>query len=136
MWIKKNPGRYRENRRKRQKSRYKNDINFKMRMLLSGRLYNAIKNKNKTGSAVRDLGCSIDGAKKCIEKQFYPHPKTNMMMTWENWGKGASKWQVDHRKEFRDYDLTDRKQLLEVVHYTNLQPLWHVDHVKKTRRSN
>jgi hypothetical protein len=30
------------------------------------------------------------------------------------------------------FDLTDRKQFLEACHYTNLQPLWAVDNIRKS----
>lgn len=29
-------------------------------------------------------------------------------------------------------DLTDREQLLQAVHYTNLQPLWATDNIRKS----
>jgi len=71
------------------------------------------------GSAVRDLGCSIEEFKKHLEKQFVKG------MMWSNYGKGKDKWQIGHIIPFCVVDLTDRKQFLEVCHYTNLRPLWH-----------
>jgi desulfoferrodoxin (superoxide reductase-like protein) len=34
-------------------------------------------------------------------------------------------------KPLASFDLTDRKQLLEACHYTNLQPLWAIDNFIK-----
>jgi len=36
------------------------------------------------------------------------------------------------KNQFNLFDLTDREQLLKACHYTNLQPLWHEDHIQKT----
>jgi hypothetical protein len=52
-------------------------------------------------------------------------------MSWDNWGTGYVKWQLDHKDPLCLFDLTDRGQFLKACHYTNLQPLWYEDHVKK-----
>ncbi len=54
-------------------------------------------------------------------------------MTWENYGLGYGTWQIDHIKPLVSFDLSKREEFLQACHYTNLQPLWHEDHVKKTR---
>lgn len=88
----------------------------KLRKNLRSRLYRAIKHGYKAGSAVKDLGCSVDEFKVHIESQFKPG------MHWENWALNG--WHMDHIKPLADFDLSDRKQLLEAVHYTNIRPLW------------
>jgi len=50
-------------------------------------------------------------------------------MTWDNWTLDG--WHIDHIKPLASFDLTDRKQLLEACHYTNLQPLWAKDNLTK-----
>jgi hypothetical protein len=90
------------------------------------RLNNAIKNGQKSGSAVDDLGCSIPELKQYLESQF------QLGMTWENRGFGAGKWQIDHVDPLCNFDLSNREEFLKAFHYTNLQPLWHEDHARKT----
>ncbi|MGH7974750.1 MAG: hypothetical protein ACREBR_04445 [bacterium] len=99
------------------------DVNFKLLSNLRIRLNMAIKNNLKTGSAVRDLGCTIEFFKQYVESKFYG------CMTWDNY---ATIWQVDHIVPLHKFDLTNREQLLKAVHYTNLQPLAIEDHKKKT----
>jgi hypothetical protein len=53
-------------------------------------------------------------------------------MSWDNWGRGPGKWQIDHKEALCLFDLMRREELLKAVHYTNLQPLWHEDHAIKT----
>ena len=105
--------------------RKKTDIQFRLSCLLRGRLYRAVKRGWKAGSAVRDLGCTISAFKTYIEIQFIHG------MTWNNWGIGDGKWNIDHIVPLASVDLTDREQFLRVCHYTNLQPLWFVDNVRK-----
>jgi hypothetical protein len=50
-------------------------------------------------------------------------------MTWDNWSLDG--WHIDHIKPLNKFDLSDRSQFLEAVHYTNLQPLWAVDNLSK-----
>ena len=107
------------------KERYKNNILFKLSNLLRSRLYKAIRNNCKTGSAIQDLGCSITYFKTYLEKQFLPG------MSWNNWGIKENQWSIDHIIPLSSVDLTDRKQFLKVCHYTNLRPLWHIENIKK-----
>ncbi len=95
----------------------------KIATALRSRLWQAIKTEARSGSAVRDLGCTIPELKTYLESQFRPG------MTWENWSRTG--WHVDHKKPLASFDLTDRKQLLEAVHFTNLQPLWAVENLAK-----
>lgn len=112
--------------RKWEHEKMQTDIQFKLRKLLRNRTKSAIKNKSKTGSAVRDLGCTISELKMYLEGQFKDG------MTWENWtSKG---WHIDHKIPLSFFDLTDRTQLLQAVHYSNLQPLWAIENLKKSNK--
>jgi hypothetical protein len=98
------------------------DVNFKLSLSLRDRLNKAIKGDWKAGSAVNDLGCSIDELKRRLESQFTSE------MSWINYGKY---WTIDHIKPLASFDLTDREQFLEACHYTNLQPLYWLDNIIK-----
>ena len=93
---------------------------------LRNRLNSAIKKNQRSGSAVRDLGCTIP------ELRFYLEGKFQDSMTWENWSLHG--WHIDHVIPLAFFDLTDREQLLKAVHYTNLQPLWAMDNWKKPKK--
>ena len=106
------------------KIKYKTDIQYRLKSSLRSRLRMAIKGDLKSGSAVRDLGCSISEFKLYIESKFQPG------MSWDNWGQYG--WHIDHIKPIASFNLTDRQQFLEVCHYTNLQPLWWQDNLVKS----
>ena len=106
------------------KNRFKTDIQYKLSCNLRNRLNSALKINQKAGSAMKDLGCSIEELKSYLESKFQPG------MTWDNWSLDG--WHIDHIKPLASFDLTDRKQLLEACHYTNLQPLWAKDNLSKS----
>ena len=109
---------------KNMNNRRKTDIQYKITTRLRVRLCHALKNNQKSGSAVRDLGCSIEELKQHLESKFQPG------MSWDNWTING--WHIDHIKPLASFDLTDRNQLLEACHYTNLQPLWANDNLAKS----
>lgn len=87
-----------------------------------------MKRNRKSGSAVRDLQCTIPEFRSYIEALWQPG------MSWANWGKGPGTWQIDHRRPLASFDLTKREQIREACCFINLQPLWFDDHVRKTSR--
>ena len=100
----------------RRKQRRLTDKNYAIRVNLRNRLNAAVYNKQKAGSAVKDLGCTIENFIKHIEGKFAEG------MSWDNWGRKG--WHIDHIKPLASFDLTDRQQFLEASHYTNMQPMW------------
>ncbi len=71
------------------------------------------------------IGCSIVELMAHLERQFQPG------MSWENRGHRGDVWHVDHVKPCSSFDLTDPVQRAECFHYTNLQPLWAVENIRK-----
>lgn len=69
------------------------------------------------------LGCEWTEFMSHIERQFAPG------MTWQN--HGHSGWHFDHIRPLSSFDLTDDGQLKQACHFTNVQPLWAADNVRK-----
>jgi hypothetical protein len=108
------------------RERYHNDVSHRIKRQLRNRLNKIVKYNRKFGSAVKDLGCSINFLKTYLTEQFTDG------MSWDNWGQGVDKWQIDHIRPLSQFNLEDRDELLVACHYTNLRPLWHSEHVKKS----
>ncbi len=85
----------------------------------------ALKRKNQIRKAnfINLLGCSTDQLRKHIENKFKPG------MNWNNYGPKG--WHVDHIKAINNFDLSERKQQKICFNYTNLQPLWADENLKK-----
>jgi len=96
---------------------------YRLESRLRCRINMAIRTDAKAGSAVRDLGCTIRALKKYIESLWLPG------MSWTNWTRHG--WHIDHICPLSSFDLIDPKQFKRAVHYTNLQPLWAEDNLKK-----
>jgi hypothetical protein len=116
-WVAENRGKINN----RNTARYQNDPQYKLGLLLRNRLNLAIKNRAKTGSAIRLLGCSIPELMRHIEGLFLDG------MNWGNWGS----WHIDHARPLALFDLEDPGQLAKACHYTNLQPLSKEANLKK-----
>jgi len=117
---------YRDNKEKiiTRELKYKNtNIQRKLSVILRSRLYAALKNNHKTGSAIKDLGCSIEELKIYLESKFQPG------MAWDNWTTNG--WHIDHIRPLASFNLSDREDFIKACHYTNLQPLWAIDNLIK-----
>lgn len=115
-----------ENRCKKQKTKRETDISFRLTQNLRSRVRRAIEINQKAGSAVKDLGCTVDELKIHLENQFRKE------MSWDNYGKKG--WHIDHILPLSKFDLTDREQFLKACHYTNLQPLWYDENIRKSNK--
>lgn len=100
---------------------YFNDPKNRIAKNLRIRLSIAVRKNQKTGSAVRDLGCTIPELKTYLESKFAPG------MSWDNYGE----WHIDHIKPLCQFNLSEESELKAACHYTNLQPLWASDNLSK-----
>jgi hypothetical protein len=89
-------------------------------------IYISIKKQgySKKSKTFETLGCSYEDFKQHLERQF------TKGMTWDNHGQ----WHIDHVVPLSKFDLTDRSQFLKACHYTNLQPLWAIDNIRKSNK--
>ena len=108
----------------RSKNRRNVDINFKILGNCRNRVYSALKNNQKTGRTLELLGCDIPTLKLHLETQFKED------MSWEN--HGLYGWHIDHIIPCSSFDLTDPEQQKKCFHYTNLQPLWAEENLRKS----
>ncbi len=108
---------------KQRKLRYHSDVSFRLASTLRARITGAMRYGYKTGSAIADLGCSIEDLKKHLESKFQPN------MNWDNYGRYG--WHIDHIRPLTAFNLSDSEQLKKACHYTNLQPMWWRDNILK-----
>ena len=120
-WQKENS----ERRRVRLNERYRTEPNFRMSVNLRTRLLKAIENKQKSGSTLDLLGCSIEYFTRYLESKFIDN------MSWDNHG---TVWHIDHIKPCSKFDLSKPDHQKVCFHYTNMQPLFAEDNLKKGNR--
>ena len=78
------------------------------------------------------IGCTARELQKYLESLWLPG------MTWGNYGTykrgGPMTWHIDHIRPCASFDLTSLEQQKTCFHYTNLQPLWAVENIRKGAR--
>jgi len=107
------------------KKRYNNNLNYRMRVKLKNKIYDILKKfgADKKNTTIELLGCDIEFFLKYMENKFEEG------MTWENYGYET--WHIDHIIPVSSFDLTKEEEQRKCWHYTNLQPLWAKDNIKK-----
>lgn len=117
---------YRATARAYETKKYATNPQYRIRRRLSSRLSGALKTQGvkKTYKIEELIGCSPQKLKEYIETQFKDG------MTWE------SDIHIDHIKPCSSFDLTDPEQQKSCFHFTNLQPLYSIDNIKKYNHLN
>ena len=105
-------------------SRYNNDVIYKLIHNVRTRINSFLTTKNvkKHNTTFNIIGCTPDFLKEHLEKQFVDG------MTWEN----RFKWHIDHIIPL-SYAKTE-DEIYKLCHYTNLQPLWAEENLKKSNK--
>ena len=110
---------------RRKNPNHKLKENIRRRILLA---LNA-KDTKKTKPIEVLLGCKIIDYKKYIEKLFYPNPLTGEKMSWKN--HTLKGWHLDHIDPIDNFDLSNLSEQKKAFHFTNTQPLWWFENLKK-----
>jgi hypothetical protein len=101
----------------------KSNVDYVTKKKLRGRIYVALKRGIKSQGTMDLLGCTIDEFKLHFESLFTDD------MNWEKYMEGGI--HIDHKIPCIAFDLTKEEEQKKCFHYTNLQPLWATDNLKK-----
>lgn len=77
--------------------------------------------KEKSRSTTEYIGCSWEELRSHLESQFKEG------MTWDNYGLYG--WHIDHIIPLASAESIE--DLIPLLHFTNLQPLWAIENMKK-----
>lgn len=99
-------------------------LNNKIADRLRDRIRDALGGICKSTTTLRLVGCSIPELRACFERKFLPG------MAWENYGA----WHIDHIKPCAKFDLTNPEHQKQCFHFSNLQPLWATDNLRKNSK--
>lgn len=53
-------------------------------------------------------------------------------MNWSNYGRTG--WHIDHIIPIASFDFSKKENIEKCFHYSNLQPLWAVDNIRKSNK--
>jgi len=105
------------------RQRYATNPNVRLRHNLTNRVNLALKRAyaQKSKNTLSLIGCTVAFLRIHLESQFEPG------MNWDN----RRAWHIDHIKPCASFDLTKPEEQAVCFYYTNLQPLWAIDNLKK-----
>ncbi len=115
-------------RNKRNTSATENyDLHISNRRKIRGLISHILKHHNYNSPTLeRYLGLSIIEFRNYIQSLWEP------WMTWNNYGQGKGKWEIDHIEECNRFDLSKENNLLICFNYKNLRPY---DSIKNRERA-
>lgn len=121
-WRELNAEKVRIDKREYRKIRIDTDEFFALRIRIRDLISTSLKKngykKNSTSGKI--LGCAFEFFKIYIEGQFKDG------MSWDN----RSEWHLDHKIPISSAKTED--EILRLNHYTNFQPLWAADNIRKS----
>jgi hypothetical protein len=115
----------REYSRIKNNEKSKTSISFRILKNLRSRIRFALKKGQikKADTTENLLGCTVPEFKAYFTSLFTKD------MSWDDFMAG--KIHIDHIRPCAKFDLTNEEQQRVCFHYTNLQPLWSIDNLKK-----
>jgi hypothetical protein len=102
------------------KERKKIDVLFKLKVDMRNSVNRYLKYRSQKTFDI--VGCTPQSLKEHLETQFIDG------MSWDN----RSEWHIDHIIPLSSAKTED--ELYGLCHYTNLQPLWAEDNLKKSNK--
>lgn len=128
-WYDANRGKERTRKLEYNRKRRASDPLFRLQANLRARIHQALKSRKPPSSrTMKSTGCTIQFLKGWLESRWQPG------MSWENYGNHG--WHVDHVIPCNAFDLSKPEEALQCFHYSNLQPLWAKENLKKGYRTN
>lgn len=118
-WLKKN-----KDKRKKYINNYNSMPINKIKNSLRARINGLMNGKYKNPKTIELLGCDYEFLIKYIENKFTDG------MSWENYGFYG--WHIDHIIPLSYGKNED--EIRKLFHYTNLQPLWRIDNLRKNNK--
>jgi hypothetical protein len=119
-----NSEKLKDDMKKYQRERNRTDSLFNLKSTLRTRIYKflLVKNIKKNSKTFEIIGCSPNELKEHLERQFTDN------MGWDN----RSLWHIDHIIPLSSAKSED--EIYKLCHYSNLQPLWAQDNLKKSNK--
>jgi len=118
-WSNKNKEKVKKINYKSQEKKRKTDGFYRMKKNLRSRIRKFLINETNSKRTKEIVGLDKMDLKLYIQNKFLDG------MSWENYGR----WHLDHIKPLSS--AKNNEEVIKLNHYTNLQPLWAEDNIKK-----
>jgi len=104
-------------------------LKYKVKKNLTRRIKLAMQRQEISLDKIKLYDCNIG----CSVKELREHLESKMLtgMTWDNYGSQKDQWSIDHIKPIDSFDLEQPDQIAAANHFSNLQPLWSSQNIRK-----
>jgi len=120
IYDKQNSEKIKARRNKWFKKKAETDILFRLSRNVRNRIHKCIKKEKVLTETL--VGIDYEGLRNYLESKFSDG------MNWENYGR----WHIDHIIPLSSAKCED--EIYELCHYSNLQPLWAIENIKKGKK--
>ena len=103
------------------KQRKATDPAFKLKCNIRARHHKVLRGITTT---TKGLGCDSTFLRAYISALWTEG------MSWDNYGSGNNKWNIDHIISL-DKIKTNPELLPKLIHYSNIQPMWQLENIRK-----
>lgn len=120
---------YKPIRNAREKQRLVEDPIYALKKRLRNSMLTYVKkfDVKKPGTTIDLIGCSYEEFRSYFESKFVEG------MTWELFCS-SGEIHIDHIIPVSAFDFSIQEEIYKCFHYTNLQPLWKLDNLKKSNK--
>lgn len=118
-WLEKN-----KEHRKKYINEYNSDPINKLKNSMRSRINELLNKKYENPRTLKLVGCDYDFLMKYLESKFTEG------MSWDNYGYYG--WHIDHIIPLSS--AKTEEDIYKLYHYTNLQPLWVMENLKKNNK--
>ena len=125
-WVQKDPEEAARQARERHRRYWENNLSYRIKSRVRDRVRQALKKQGQFVALRGLVGCTKEELRDHLESRFVEG------MTWANWGRDG--WHVDHIIPLSSFDLSNEEQLRRAAHFTNLQPLWASENIRKNNK--
>ena len=125
IWKKEYDNANKEHTNARDKERYKNDQQFRIKKILRTRFNKTVTGKKISNSTLGYLGVSLEYFLNWIEYQF----DENM-----NWNNQGTYWDIDHVTPCSNFNLENEEEIKKCFNWKNIRPCEKIENYKKNNK--
>lgn len=112
------------------RNKWREDLNYRLSERYRNRIGQSLRSQKTTKNikSTQLLGCSVDDFIKWLELNFEEG------MTWDNFGSGNDKWNIEHWLPCCSFDLSNSIELHQCFNWSNMFPCWQIENLRKGKK--
>ena len=111
-------------------TKQKYNVSYILNRTMKDGIWSSLKGSKRGRKWTSLVPYTVNDLKRHLERQFQEG------MSWDNYGKGKGKWNIDHKRSISSFRITDTDsaEFKECWSLNNLRPLWSLENSSKGRK--